>query len=77
MQRKGVTGKIPDGYFTRSEVSAMTGVSISTLTRWRKSGHFMPERVEDYGKIRVGLYSQSQVDTLLEEVPYKHVPQKG
>lgn len=74
---KGVVGKIPDGYYTRAQVSSLTGISASTLTRWRKSGHFVPERAEEFGSIRVHLYSEAQLRRLQTNAPYQRTDKEA
>lgn len=49
----------------------MTGVSVSTLTRWQKDGHLVPERFQDYGKVRVWLYTEHQVEEIMMNPPYR------
>lgn len=63
--------KIPQDYYTRREVSRITGVSVATLIRWRDSGLVVPVRTEQYGQTLVGLYSEEQVNRLLEDPPYQ------
>lgn len=49
----------------------MTGISIATLARWRDREYVMPERTEKYGQTTVGLYSEAQVNMLIESPPYQ------
>lgn len=62
---------IPEGYYLRTDVARLTGVSVSTLIRWHKSGHLEPVRFQDHGSLRVWLYSESQVEDLMRETPYQ------
>ena len=68
--QKGIRRKVPPGYYTRTDVSKMTGISIATLTRWRNKNYVIPERVEQFGQTEVGFYSEAQVNMLLESPPY-------
>ena len=68
---KGVRASVPEGFYLRTDVARLTGVSISTLIRWHKAGHLEPERCQMRGSLRVWLYSEAQVETLLQEPPYQ------
>lgn len=69
--RKGVQRKIPDGFYTRGEVSKITGISVASLRRWRDTGHVVPVRIKEYGQVTVSLYSSEQVESLLADPPYQ------
>ena len=69
--QKGVRSRIPDGYYLRTDVARLTGVSVSTLIRWHKIGHLEPMKFQDHGAVRVWLYSEAQVEALLQKTPYQ------
>lgn len=69
--QKGVRNGVPDGFYLRTDVSRMTGISTSTLIRWHKAGHLEPERYQEHGVLRIWLYSESQVEELLTDPPYR------
>ena len=68
---KGIRRKVPPGYYTRREVSRLTGIGVATLARWRDNGLVTPARTETYGQTVVGLYSEHQVNRLIENPPYQ------
>lgn len=69
--QKGVRANVPEGYYLRTDVARLTGVSVSTLIRWHKIGHLEPDRYQKHGSLRVWLYSEAQVEALLHETPYQ------
>lgn len=68
---KGVRNGVPAGYYLRSDVSRLTGISTSTLIRWHKIGHIEPVTSQKRGNMRIWLYSEAQVEALLQDPPYQ------
>lgn len=51
-----------------SQIAELVGRSTVQIRRYRKTGQFVPKRVEKIGKIKVPLYHIDQVDDLREFV---------
>lgn len=53
------------GWVTISEAAKQVGKSVDTLRRWAQQGHG-PSRTVRVGKLRVGIYSEEDIERLKE-----------
>lgn len=60
----GIMSSIPEGNYTRAQVAAMVGRTRDTIIRWHNSGVFVPSHSKQYGKSKVWLYTDSDVEAL-------------
>lgn len=60
----------PTAFYSRSQVSKLTGISARTLMRWQASGRYMPQSSTHRGRVKVWLYSEAQVEEMLQDPPY-------
>jgi DNA-binding transcriptional MerR regulator len=68
-----IGAKAPDNWYTRSRAARLINRSPDTLKRWHKSGLFIPSGNMSAGKLKVWLYSDSDIQTL-KEVAQKQKP---
>lgn len=51
-------------YVTSSEAAELVGRSLVQIQRYRRSGEFVPAKVEQMGGIQVPLYSHEDIENL-------------
>lgn len=57
----GVTRQIPEGMYTRTQVAELVGVSVNTVRRWHDRGVYVPEHSQQFGDLKVWLYTDDDV----------------
>ena len=62
----GIGSNVPRGYYTRSQASKLVKRSPDTLKRWHKQGLAEPSSSMYSGKLRVCLYSNADIDHMIE-----------
>lgn len=65
MSEKGIGGRIPPGFYTRSQASRLVGRSVDTLKRWHKKGLVVPSSFIEAGSLKVWAYSEEDIGRLV------------
>lgn len=64
MEATGFMARIPEGWYTRSQVAVKIGKSVDTIRRWHSNGTYPSTRREKFGEVEVWLYSEEDVTAM-------------